>query len=574
MAIRVIPLGGLGEVGMNCMAIETGEGASSSLVIVDCGVTFPNERYGVDVIHPDFTFLERNADRIAGVVVTHGHEDHIGAIPYLLKRLDVPVFAPPYALALIKERLAEHAARADAPKRLARPRLHATAAKKPFLLPSARAAGAAIEIEPVEVTHSIVDAMALAIRTVDGLVVHTGDFKIDDGVGEVASFDRARLGELGREGVELLLSDSTNVDSAGRTTSEATVAKTLDEIIGGARARVVVSLFASNVLRLRSLAAIARRYGRRIALLGRSMQLHARVARDLSFLELPADLVVTLDDAARLPRDEVMILATGSQAEPNAALARVSIDDHPRFRVERGDLVVLSSRAIPGKERAVADMIGALYRRGCAVRFLATDATIHASGHACRDEQREMIELVAPAAFLPVHGSRHHLERHAALARELGVASVAVIENGEVATIRDGALELDGTAPTGRVHVDEAGVISSTVLRERALAGELGLALVTVFVDARGRPVDRSLVSLHGVDDATTYAQDLARAVAEIDDALERHAWSAESPLDAEIAEIARAATRRALDHCFGRRPLSVAHVVRAVRTGDHSVAR
>ncbi|MFI5302784.1 MAG: ribonuclease J, partial [Polyangiales bacterium] len=497
-------------------------------------------------------------------------EDHIGAIPYLLRRLDVPVFAPPYALALIKARLAEHAERPDAPAWLRRPRLHATTAKRAFSMPSARASASPIEIEPIEVTHSIVDAMALAIRTVDGTIVHTGDFKIDDGIGEVASFDRARLAEIGREGVRLLLSDSTNVDNAGRTLSEAVVAATLDEVIGAAKGRVIVSLFASNVLRLRALASTARRHRRRIALIGRSMQLHARVARELDFLDLPPDLVVTLEDAARLPGRDVMVLATGSQAEPAAALARLSIDDHPRFRLDPGDTVILSSRAIPGKERNIAEMIGALYRRGCLVRFLATDPTIHASGHACRDEQREMIELVEPARFIPVHGTRHHLERHAALARELGVASVAVIENGEVATVVADGLARDGTAPTGKVRVDEAGVLSAAVLRERSLAGELGLVLVTVFVDDAGRTVERSLVSLHGVDDAPSLATDLTRATAEIDSALDRHAWSTSAPTDAEIAELARGAARRALDRNVGRRPMAVAHVVRAKRTGAH----
>ncbi|GAC1542763.1 MAG: ribonuclease J [Polyangiales bacterium] len=457
MSIRVVPLGGLGEIGMNCMAIELGDAGRAPIVIVDCGVTFPNVANGVDVIHPDFSYLEANRDRIVGLVVTHGHEDHIGAIPYLLRRLDVPVHAPPYALGLIRNRLAEVAPKST-------PRLIATRPRTPFLLGSG---AAVVEIEPIRVTHSIADATALAIRGDAGTVVHTGDFKLDPEPVDGETFDEERLRALGSEGVALLLSDSTNADVPGRSRSEREVGEALSAVVEQAEGRVVVALFASNVHRLRALSVIARRTGRKLLLLGRSVHTHVRVSTETGYLAIPPDLLVSIDDAARVPRRELLVVATGSQAEPRAALARLALDDHPRLRLEPGDTVVLSARAIPGNDVAVMRMIGDLYRRGCHVRIKETDPALHTSGHAHRDEQRAMIDWVRPGAFVPVHGTRHHLERHAALAREAGVADVLVVENGEIAEAAADGVRKVGTTRVGRVAVDPAGPIPDAVLRER-----------------------------------------------------------------------------------------------------------
>ncbi len=559
MAFRIFPLGGLGEIGMNCMAIEIGTSGEGPLVIVDCGVTFPSAPYGVELIHPDFTWLADNRHRVAALLVTHGHEDHIGGIPFLLRKLEVPVHAPPYALGLIRERLKEHLEGEGASLRRAPP-FHATRPRMPFEI---HHLGRSFEVEPIRVTHSIADATALAIRTDEGTLVHTGDFKIDPDPTDGEQFDRERLAAIGREGVSLLLSDSTNVDSPGSGRSERIVADALFRAIEGAPGRVVVGLFASNVHRLRAIASIARRSGRRVALLGRSVQTHVRVAQETGYLALPADLVISLDDAALLPRRDLLVIATGSQAEPRAALARLALDDHPRLRVEAGDRIVMSSRAIPGNEIEVTRMIGDFHRRGCDVVLHTADVTIHASGHAHRDEQREMIDLVHPQAFVPVHGTRHHLERHADLARACGVADVLVLENGELGDIDRSGVRKAGTGRSGRIAVKAGEEIADAVLRERRLLGELGVVAVSVVVDTAGRPVADPVVSTRGVIEESVRPRVLADARDEVRRALTEHPWTVASPSDDEIREIARLAVRRAVAKHVGVKPLAVALILR-----------
>ncbi len=552
MSIRVAPLGGLGEIGMNCMALELGEPERGPIVVIDCGVSFPGLVNGVDVIHPDFSWLEDRAGRIEALVVTHGHEDHIGAIPYLLQRMDVPVYGPPYALGLVRRRLEEHR------ERLARePSLRPTRPRTPFTL-----AGGTIEIEPVRVTHSIADATALAIRHDHDVVVHSGDFKIDPDPTDRELFDMERLRELGDDGVSLLLSDSTNVDSPGLGRGERRVAETLQRLIEGARERVVVGLFASNVHRVRALFEIARRARRKIALLGRSVQLHVRVAQETGYLEVPPDLLVPIENAASVPRPELLVIATGSQAEPRAALARLALDDHPKLRLEPGDTAILSSRAIPGNEVAVMRMVGDFYRRGCVVHLASTEPEIHASGHAHRDEQRAMIDLVRPAAFVPVHGTRHHLERHAMLARDAGVADVLVIENGERAELDDrGVRKLDAFR-AGRIPVDAAGELAEATLRERAALGELGVLAVALVVDGRGRPLSVDVAS-RGVLDEAASANVLEVARRDVREALATWPWSSQAPTDDEVREVARLAVRRSVAKATQTKPVALSLLIR-----------
>ncbi|HEY8080132.1 MAG TPA: ribonuclease J [Labilithrix sp.] len=552
--LRILPLGGLGEVGMNCMALEQ----RGEILIVDCGVTFDDRGLGVDVVHPDFTPLEALGGRVVGVVVTHGHEDHIGALPYFLKRHDVPIWAPKYALGLVRERLDEH-------EILAHATLHQTRPREAFDVGS-------FHVEPIRVTHSIADATALAITTDAGVVVHTGDFKFDDAPPDGETFDVERLRELGDAGVSLLMSDSTNVDAEGPTGSEQSVGEVLERIVADARGAVVIAMFASNVHRLRLLGDIARRTNRKIVLLGRGVGTHARVAKSTGYLPWPDELVWSDAAARELPRDRILAIATGSQGEANAALARLARGEHPALTVGPGDTVVLSARTIPGNEPEVYAILGMLIRRGVEVRTRLTDRGIHVSGHAHRPEQRRMIELVRPKCFVPVHGTVHHLTRHAALARESGVPEVAVIENGRVLGLAGDKLALETALPAGRVHVWAGREVPASVLRERAILAEDGVAMAVVTVDASGSVVETFLATRGIAGDETDVANAkgaVRAAIAELDAAAE----------DAVVAEHARLAIRRTWNKARGTKPVTIVHVVRetpisaSARSGENETA-
>lgn len=526
---------------MNCLAIEQ----RGEAILVDCGVTFDDRGLGIDVVHPDFSPLDELAPRVAGVVVTHGHEDHIGALPYLLKRHDVPVWGPPYALGLVRERLGEH-------EILEHARLIETRPREPFTVGSFR-------IEPIRVTHSIADATALAIGTDEGVVVHTGDFKFDPAPPDGETFDEARLRELGDAGVALLLSDSTNVDAEGPTGGEAEVGETLERLVNEAEGAVVVAMFASNVHRLRLLGDIAKRAGRHIVLLGRGVGTHARVARATGYLPWPDDIVRPDTLARELPRSKILAIATGSQGEERAALARLARGEHPMFEVGPGDTIIMSARAIPGNEPEVHAILGMLIRRGCHVKTRLTDRGVHVSGHAHRPEQRRMIELVRPRAFVPVHGTIHHLTRHAELARETGVEDVAVIENGRILELSGGRLALGPTLPAGRVHVWNGREVPSTVIRERTVLAEDGAAFCSVVVDAMGSAVDVR-ISTRGVLDEAANAAELAEVCAAVRRAI------AEAPLpatDETLTDHARYAVRRTFQKTRGRKPITIVHLRR-----------
>jgi ribonuclease J len=527
---------------MNCMAIEQ----RGEVLLVDCGVTFDDRGLGVDVVHPDFRALETFGSRIAGVVVTHGHEDHIGALPYLLKRHDVPVWAPPYALGLIRERLGEHEV-------LAHARLRETRPRTPFRVGS-------FEVEPIRVTHSIADATALAIRTDVGVVLHSGDFKLDEAPPDGEYFDAERLAELGDAGVTLLMSDSTNIDADGPTGNEIDVAAVLESLVEGAPAAVVVAMFASNIHRLRLLGDIARKTNRKIVLLGRGVGTHARVARSTGYLPWPDDLVWSDARARELPRSRILAIATGSQGEANAALAKLARGEHPALDVGPGDRIVLSARTIPGNEPEVHALLGQLLRRGCEVRTRLTDRGVHVSGHAHRPEQRRMIELVRPRYFIPVHGTIHHLTRHAELARETGVEHAAVIENGRIAEVTAEGLDTRGTMPSGRVHVFAGREIPAAVLRERQLLAEEGFASCSVLIDAKSALLEVTLVT-RGVLDEAAHPQELDDARAAVRRAIGELQAHAE---DARIAEEARRAVRRTFFKTRGKKPMTVVHVRRS----------
>ena len=527
---------------MNCMALaQRGEA-----ILIDCGVTFDDRGLGIDVIHPDFSPIERLDCHVRGVIVTHGHEDHIGALPYLLKRYDVPIYGPRYALGLVRERLDEHEV-------LRHARLVETRPGEAFDVGS-------FHVEPIRVTHSIADATAVAIGTDIGTVIHTGDFKFDDTPPDGEHFDEDRFRALGDEGVALLLSDSTNVDVEGPTGSEAGVGEALAQHVRGAKGAVVVAMFASNVHRLRLLGEIARETGRKIVLLGRGVGTHARVARATGYLPWPDELVLPDHLARERPRSTLLAIATGSQGEERAALARLARNEHPGFELAHGDRVILSARTIPGNEPEVNAIVGQLMRRGVEVVTPRTDRTIHVSGHAHRPDQRKMLQLVRPRSFVPVHGTLHHLTRHAQLARELGVESVAVLENGRILEVQPGRVLLGETVGAGRVHVWGGRPVPQTVIRERMALAREGAAFCFVVLDARGA-VEAISVTTRGVMDDDDSHADLVAAEAEV-----RRAITQEAPThatDESLAEYARLAVRRSFKARRGFKPVTMAKIHR-----------
>ncbi|MEZ4294464.1 MAG: ribonuclease J [Polyangiaceae bacterium] len=535
--LRLVALGGWGEIGMNCLVLEQAEGA----IVLDCGVTFPQGDLGVDVLHPRFDHVLADPERIAGIVLTHGHEDHIGALPYLLAHLDVPVWGPPCTLELVRERLAEH----DLDDEVDLLSTH----------PGRRFTVGPFDIEPIRVTHSIADATALAIRTAAGLMVHTGDFKLDPGPIDGELTDEARFEALGDEGVRLLLSDSTNVDSVGSAPSERAVCDALTELVASAKARVFVGMFASNAHRLIALAEAAQRTGRRLVLLGRSVGNHARSVQAVGRVRWPSDLVVSPDVAAGMPKERVLVVCGGTQAERGSGLARLAEGTHPSMRLDEGDRVILSSRVIPGNDRAVSELVSALLRRGVDLVTWSLDRRVHASGHAHRDEQRRMLEMVRPQSFVPVHGTLHHLMRHAEMARDVGVGDVLVAENGEVVELSASApLSKVGKVTTGRVATYAGDELPDEALRERAALARAGVAFVTMVLDSRGGVASRPEVALRGVPLARDEAVLRAAARAAV------QAVNSASPgvraRSEDLSDVVRLAVRRAIEARTRHRPV------------------
>lgn len=530
--IRLVPLGGLGEIGMNCMALEQEGG----IVVLDCGVAFPEDDLGVDVLHPDFRWLMERRERVHGVFLTHGHEDHVGALPYLLGELDVPVWGPPHALGMARRRLGEHDfGPGGLDFRVARP--GETHTVGPFA------------IEPVRVAHSIVEASALRIATAAGTVVHTGDFNFDPAPPDGEPTDAARLSAIGDEGVALLLSDSTNIDVPERQGSELEVAESVERLVAEAPKAVVVALFASNVQRLMTFGAIAKKYRRKVCVLGRSLENQVALATEIGRLSWPSDLMVSQDQAADMDGRDVLFLAGGTQAEQRSALRRLASGEHPIVRLRPGDTVILSSRIIPGNERPVFTMQNDLLRLGVTLHTRGSSPGVHTSGHAGRSEQRRMLELVRPRCFLPVHGTLHHLLRHAALAREVGVGETVVVEDGTPVVCDGERLRTEPVVPHGPVSVAVGGeTASAETLRERAELGRNGVVMVALAVDDRGRGILPS-VRARGVpalDDAARRA--LEREAAR---ALESHREG--RGLTRE--ELVRRVVRRKVEELTGARP-------------------
>lgn len=526
---------------MNCLVIED----SGRSLVVDCGAAFPDDDLGVDVIHPDFRYLLEHRDALAGIFLTHGHEDHIGALPYLLAELEVPVWGPPHALGMARKRLNEHGfGPSEIDFRTAVP--GQTYAVGPF------------EVEPVRVAHSIVEASALAIRTSVGVIFHTGDFNFDPDPPDGEPTDEARIRELGDAGIGLLLSDSTNIDVPERAGSERSVGAVLERLIESAPARVVVALFASNIQRLILLGEIARRTGRKLCLLGRSLEAQVTVAKEIKRLSWLSDLLVGADEVASMKRERVLILAGGTQAERLSAMRRLADGVHPLLALEPGDTAILSSRVIPGNDRPVIAMVNALHRRGLTVHTRITEPGVHTSGHAGRSEQRRMLELTRPRCFMPVHGTLHHLLRHAELGRSLGVAETVVVENGSVVGFDGEHVAKVSEVPSGRIPIALGGEpLSSENLHRRQELARGGIANVALALDGKklaGPPVvvTRGIPAVDGDDHALrSLALEAARAVEQFREGR-----------GIDVAEHVRRTVRRKLEDLSGTRPVVDVSVV------------
>ena len=541
-AVRLIPLGGLGEIGLNMMLVEFGD----DVVAVDCGLMFPDpdEMPGIDYVIPDFSYAVAKRDGFRAVLLTHGHEDHIGALPYLLRTTRIPVYGTPLTLALVAEKLREH-------------NLLETADLRP-MKPHDRIEAGPFRIEPIRVTHSIADGIGLAIDTPVGTIVHTGDFKLDPTPLDGETPDYKRFTELGEHGVLLLCSDSTNVGRPGHTRSELDVGVALRERFQRASGRIVVATFASHIHRIQQVLTLAAEHGRRVALLGMSMEKNVRVASELGYLRVPADLMMPLDDLVALPPGRQVILSTGSQGEPNSALSLLATGEHRAMQVQRGDLVIISARVIPGNERTIGRVINALLRRGADVLY-EDNAFVHVSGHASQEDLKLMLNLTRPRYFMPVHGEYRHLLGHARLAESVGLASdrVFLVEDGAVVEMTKTAARVIGHLPVDRVLVDGKGIgdIGSVVLRDRQILAESGLVAVSLVIDRTGRVVSGPEIASRGF----VYMQENRPLIDEIKQAVMDAVTGRDpaTPGDREaIGALVRTTVRQFINQRFQRKPI------------------
>jgi len=468
-------LGGLGEIGLNMMALETAD----SLVVVDAGLMFPEDHMlGIDIVIPDFFFLRERREKLTALVLTHGHEDHIGAVPFLLKEIPLPVYGTPLTLALLREKLKEHHLLESADLREIRAGQSLTLG--PF------------EFEFIGVCHSIVDGVGFAVVTPQGVVVHSGDFKVDQTPVSGAVMDLNRFAHWGEAGVLALLSDSTNAERPGYTLSERQIGATLEDLIREAPGRVIIAVFASHIHRLQQIVTAAQRCGRKVLFNGKSMVLNTRIARELGYLQIPPELEVTVGDLDHLAPQETVIVTTGSQGEPLSALARIALEAHRQIRIHPGDLVVLSSKFIPGNERAITTVINNLYRLGAEVVYEEV-AEIHVSGHASQEELKLLLHLTRPRYFIPIHGEMRHLVKHAHLARAVGLPPERILlaQDGHQVRFDSQGGRIEGQVEVGRVFVDGKGVgdVSRIVLRDRRHLAADGLVIAYVAVDSVAKKI-------------------------------------------------------------------------------------
>lgn len=462
--LKIMALGGLNEIGKNLYVYEYGK----DILVVDCGMGFPDEdMYGIDVVIPDIAYLIENKDRVRGIVLTHGHEDHIGAVPYVMRKLSCPIYATRLTAGLVRLKLEEH----DLAKKV---KLVTHNAGDVFSV-------GVFQIEFVHVNHSIPDSVALAIKTPVGTVVHTGDFKIDLTPIEGGVFDFSRFTELGKEGVLALLSDSTNVERSGYSASEHHVGESMDALFRGCDKRIIVTTFASNVHRIQQIIDCAHRYKRKVGITGRSMENIMRVSTELGYMKVPADVLVSMDKIKTVPKNKTVIITTGSQGEEMSALHRMAFSEHKQVDIDAGDRVIISASAIPGNELTITRVIDELFAKGAEVIYNRT-ANLHVSGHACREDLKMMIALTKPKFFIPLHGETRMLHQHAQLAKEMGVdpANVLVSGIGHIIELTPDSIKEKGEVPAGRILVDGSGVgeVGSVVLHDRKHLADEGMIVV------------------------------------------------------------------------------------------------
>lgn len=468
--VRVIPLGGLHEIGKNLTVFEYG----NDVVILDCGMAFPDDdMLGVDIVIPDITYLHKVANKIRGIVLTHGHEDHIGAIPYVLKEFNVPIYGTRLTLGILKNKLKEHGLLRSA-------KLNTLEAGESVRLGEFQA-------EFIHTNHSIADAVAIALHTPAGVLLHTGDFKIDPTPIDGDMIDLARIGELGKKGVLALFSDSTNADRPGYTMSESSIGKTFDTLFErGSDKRIIVATFASNIHRVQQIINAAVKYGRKVAVSGRSMVNVLNAAIELGYMNIPKNTLIDIDEINRYPKDKIVVVTTGSQGEAMSALTRIAFSVHKKINIEPTDLVIISANPIPGNEKAVSNVVNELLKHGAEVVHERQD-NVHVSGHACQQELKIIISLAKPKYFIPVHGECRHLYRHRELALQTGMDSknIFMLEIGKVLELSQDSAKITGSVPSGKVLVDGLGVgdVGNIVLRDRKHLAEDGIIIVVLTID-------------------------------------------------------------------------------------------
>ncbi|MBC8059143.1 MAG: ribonuclease J [Clostridiaceae bacterium] len=468
-SVRIIPLGGLGEIGKNITAIEY----KDEIVVIDCGIAFPDEEmYGVDLVIPDITYLLNNRSKVKGIFLTHGHEDHIGALPYILMQLNVPIYGTRLTLGLVENKLREHNLLLDS-------ELHRVNAEDVIETQN-------FKIEFIRVTHSIADSCAIAIHTPVGVIVHTGDFKIDYTPIDGLVMNLERISNLGKHGVLLLMADSTNVERLGHTISEKAIGETLIKIFSNSQGRVIVATFASNIHRIQQIVNASIKYGRKIAFSGRSMENVSQVALELGYLHIPEDYLIKVAELHNYPNKQITIITTGSQGEPMAALARIAFSTHKTIKIEPEDLFIISASPIPGNEKLISRLINQLFKKGADVIYEDLEE-VHVSGHAYQEELKLIHTLVHPKYFMPVHGEYRHLRHHAKLAQKLGMEgqNIFTLETGQVLELNQDEASISGRVPTGDIFVDGIGVgdVGNIVLRDRRNLAQDGMLTVVVTIE-------------------------------------------------------------------------------------------
>jgi ribonuclease J len=538
--LKIIPLGGLGEFGMNCLALRW----EDDIIVIDAGLMFPeSELLGVDIVVPDITYLVENKACVRGIILTHGHEDHIGGLPWILSELKVPVYATEFTLAYVEGKLDEH-------KLLDEIELIEIEPKHKFTI-------GPFTIEPIRVTHSLVDCVALAVETPVGVIIHTGDFKIDLSPLDDHAFDLHTFAEYGKRGVLALLQDSTNVERTGYTPSERAVIPRLDEVFSQTKKKLFFTCFSSSIYRIRIALELARKHNRKVAVVGRSMMESTEIAQDLGYIDIPAGLIINPGQIRDYNPEQLMILISGTQGEPMSALSRAAVDNHKHAHIDAGDTVILSSRIIPGNEKGIFRVMDHLYRRDANV--ICDDGSaglIHVSGHGAQEEQRLLINLVRPKFFIPVHGDYRNLRRHAGLAMETGAVEQAIVlEDGDVLELDKNNARKKDKVTTGRVLIDSGSsidVVEDLVIKDRRILSEDGIVLAVLAINKRTGKVEQQpevIMRGFGGADITDQARE---AVLRTLDGL-----SLEQKADyGMVKEKVRAELKRLVQKTTGRRPM------------------